>query len=75
MGGLGNQMFQIFTTISYAIKIETNYKFTNAVILIGGIRHTYWDSFFSELKNKTTDVFPPLSLIKETSFEYNVKKV
>lgn len=71
MGGLGNQLFQIFTTISYAIQTETNYKFTNAVLLVGGIRHTYWDSFFSELKNKTTDAFPPLTMIKETSFEYN----
>ena len=71
MGGLGNQLFQIFATISYAIQTETNYKFTDAVILIGGIRHTYWDSFLSELKNKTTNVFPPLSIIKETSFEYN----
>ena len=71
MGGLGNQLFQIFTTISYAIQTETNYKFINTVILIGGIRHTYWDSFFSELKNKTTAVFPPLTLIKESSFEYN----
>ena len=71
MGGLGNQLFQIFTTISYAIRTENNYKFTNTIILIGGIRHTYWDSFLSELKNKTTNVFPPLTLIKETSFEYN----
>jgi len=70
MGGLGNQLFQIFTTISYAIQSENNYKFTNTVVLFGGTRHTYWDSFLSELKSKTTDMFPALTRIKEASFEY-----
>ena len=71
MGGLGNQLFQIFTAISYAILSENNYKFTNTVILFGGTRHTYWDSFLTELKSKTTDMFPPLTRITETSFEYH----
>jgi len=71
MGGLGNQLFQIFTAISYAILSENNYKFTNTVILLGGIRHTYWESFLSELKKNTTDMFPPLTCIKETSFEHH----
>lgn len=71
MGGLGNQLFQIFATISYAIHSKNNYKFTNAVMLFGGTRHTYWDSFLSELKSKTTDMFPPMTRIKEVSFEYN----
>jgi hypothetical protein len=71
MGGLGNQLFQIFATISYAIQTENNFKFTNTVMLFGGVRHTYWDCFLSELKNKTTDMFPPMTRIKEASFEYN----
>lgn len=71
MGGLGNQLFQIFTAISYAILSENNYKFTNTVVLFGGTRHTYWDSFLSELKKNTTDMFPPLTCIKETSFEHH----
>ena len=71
MGGLGNQLFQIFTTISCAIESENNYKFTNTVILFGGTRHTYWDSFLSELKSKTTGMFPAMTRIKEASFEYN----
>jgi hypothetical protein len=71
VGGLGNQLFQIFTTISYAILTENNYKFTNNVILLGGIRHTYWDSFLAELKKNTTDMFPPLTCIKEISFEHH----
>jgi hypothetical protein len=71
VGGLGNQLFQIFTAISYAILSENNYKFTNTVVLFGGIRHTYWDSFLSELKKNTTDMFPPLTCIQEISFEYH----
>ena len=48
MGGLGNQLFQIFTTISYAIQTENNYKFTNAVILFGGTSfpHCSQETFF-----------------------------
>jgi hypothetical protein len=71
VGGLGNQLFQIFATISYAILSENNFKFTNTVILLGGIRHTYWDSFLSELKKNTTDMFPPMMCIKEASFEHH----
>lgn len=29
MGGLGNQIFQIFATISYAIKSRNEFKFMN----------------------------------------------
>jgi len=29
MGGLGNQIFQIFATISYAIKTQQQFKFVN----------------------------------------------
>jgi hypothetical protein len=39
--------------------------------LFGGTRHTYWDSFLAELKSKTTGMFPAMTRIKETSFEYN----
>jgi hypothetical protein len=74
MGGLGNQIFQIFTTISYAIKLRQQFKFNNAKILGGGsttIRNTYWESFFSRLKLFTTDVFPNLHVIRERGFIFN----
>ena len=29
MGGLGNQLFQLFTTISYAIKVKDKFVFLN----------------------------------------------
>jgi hypothetical protein len=74
MGGLGNQIFQIFTTISYAIKSKNQFKFTNAKTLGSGsvtIRNTYWDTFFSQLKNFTTHDFPEMKVIKEKNFMFN----
>lgn len=74
MGGLGNQIFQIFATISYAIKSHNMFKFTNENTLGGGsttIRNTYWNSFFYRLKHFTTNKFPPMRLIKEKDFTFN----
>ena len=52
MGGLGNQIFQIFTTISYSIDSNNQIKFLDIDKLGGGsttIRYTYWNSFFTRL--------------------------
>lgn len=50
MGGLGNQLFQIFATISYSL--NNNKKFLFERELLNGItvRKTYWDTFLKELK-------------------------
>jgi len=74
MGGLGNQIFQIFATISYAIKTRNQFKFTNATSLGSGsttVRNTYWNSFFSRLKHFTTNEFPQLYIIREKDFTFN----
>ena len=75
MGGLGNQIFQIFATLTYAIKSRNQFKFANLKSLGGGsttIRNTYWDSFFSQLKPFTTNDFPQkMQLIKEKDFTFN----
>jgi hypothetical protein len=74
MGGLGNQLFQIFATISYAIKSRNQFKFTNATTLRSGdaiIRNTYWDSFLSRLKFFTTSEYPQLHVIRENGFTYS----
>ena len=60
MGGLGNQMFQIFNVISYAIDNLCQFAFPDEKILYAGenttLRHSYWDSLFyilqPFLKNK-----------------------
>lgn len=72
-GGLGNQLFQIFTTLSYAIRTGQIYNFTDAEMLTTGTeRTTYWDTFLKELKIFTTgDVYKKITKqIKEESFRY-----
>jgi hypothetical protein len=74
MGGLGNQIFQIFTTLAYAIKSGNVFLFSDVTTLGSGtttIRHTYWNTFFARLKHVTTNVFPELKVIKEKGYEYN----
>jgi hypothetical protein len=75
MGGLGNQLFQIFTTIAYSIISKNlDIRFTSAATLGSGctiIRRTYWDDFLSRLKTFTTNSFPEMSLIREKDFTYN----
>ena len=74
-GGLGNQMFQIFATMSYAINSKNKFMFNNIYILGQGtdtVRYTFWNSFFINLKpflsNEDTNSFHE---IKEQGFTYN----
>lgn len=74
MGGLGNQIFQIFATLSYAIKCGQIYNFSNVKTLGGGsttTRHTYWETFFKELKPFTIEYFYGLDIIREKQFTYD----
>ena len=55
MGGLGNQLFQIFTVISLSIKNSKPFFFFNEFQLGNGengstIRYTYWNTFLANLK-------------------------
>ena len=75
MGGLGNQLFQIFTTISYAIKSKNKFEFLNLDKLGSGsttIRSTYWNNFLSNLKPFLIEELPqPIHVINEKEFPYN----
>jgi hypothetical protein len=75
MGGLGNQIFQIFATISYAIKSKNQFKFLNISTLGGGsttIRNTFWSSFFYRLKPFLIENIPqPIHVIREKDFTFN----
>lgn len=53
MGGLGNQLFQIMTTISYAIRNKCVFLFPYDTKIMN--RYTYWDSFLVSLKQFTTN--------------------
>jgi len=75
MGGLGNQLFQIFATISYAIKSKNKFVFLN-VDKLGipptTIRPTYWNNFLSNLKTFLIEDLPqPIHVIREKDFTYN----
>jgi len=55
MGGLGNQLFQIFTTIAYAMKHSHRFIFPYSERLVIGLpRPTYWNNFLSNLTVFTT---------------------
>jgi hypothetical protein len=57
MGGLGNQLFQIFTTLAYSIRHHRKMVLPYSDVLTVGInRPTYWESFLSSLKKFTTYV-------------------
>jgi hypothetical protein len=72
MGGLGNQLFQIFATIALAIKNDRDFIFHYSKTLkIGVERPTYWDTLFSEIKGKTTRQHIEFPLIKERSFRHD----
>jgi hypothetical protein len=74
MGGLGNQIFQIFATISYSIKVKNKFQFLNVSTLGGGsttIRNTFWNSFFVKLKPFLIDTIPqPIHVIREKDFTF-----
>jgi len=72
-GGLGNQLFQIFTTISYALQHKKPFVFTNETTLNNKKRSTYWHSFLSSLAKFTKEInYKTLVTFKleEQSFVY-----
>ena len=81
MGGLGNQLFQLFTSIAYSMKHKRKLLFPYAdKLYTGTIRNTYWETFLYTLKmytkydNKnyfTLDMLSLFSKYKEHGFEYN----
>ena len=80
MGGLGNQLFQIFATISLALTTKKIFLFPYSDTLTTGItRRTYWYTLLDKLFNNTTwsrpDVDNPhifsLPEIGETGFEHD----
>jgi hypothetical protein len=51
MGGLGNQLFQIFASLSYGMETGRKVLFPySEKLLTGTVRPTYWNNFLSPLK-------------------------
>lgn len=69
-GGLGNQLFQIFNTISHSLDTKTKFAFVYERAIGIGTRCTYWDSFLSSLKIFTYSTMPKSLIVKEQAFHY-----
>jgi len=62
MGGLGNQLFQLFSTIAYALEHGHQFIFSFSDTLdVGRTRPTYWNRFLSNLKKYTTYQHPTIN--------------
>jgi hypothetical protein len=70
MGGLGNQLFQIFATICYAMKHRQPFKFLYKDFLVN--RPTYWNTFLNPLKVFTMKQRPTMTVINETGFRFQL---
>jgi len=74
MGGLGNQLFQIYTTVALSMRMKTNFNFPINKLETDKRSDTYWDNFLKELKKST--VFIDIKKLqyhvyKEKEFKYN----
>ena len=77
MGGLGNQLFQIFSLISYSIDNNINYKILEfkddkvSPCDNKSLRNTYWKNLLKNIYNKTIkNINGPIYLYNEPCFEY-----
>ena len=74
-GGLGNQMFQIFTVISYALEHKRQfllpYDKKDKYSPGGSARPTYWDSLFDKLNGFLTKRTIVANIFGEKSFRYD----
>jgi hypothetical protein len=77
MGGLGNQLFQIFSLISYSIDNNIDYKileFKNdklSPLDNKSLRNTYWNNLLINIYNKTIkNINGPIYQYNEPCFEY-----
>jgi len=70
IGGLGNQLFQIFATISYSLKYHKDFKFQSKDFV--GNRKTYWNDFLVDLKCHTRSDLENIFhiYVRELAFNY-----
>jgi hypothetical protein len=73
MGGLGNQLFQIYATIAYAIHTKQRFQFPQHIQQGITKRMTYWSNLYSNL---SMFIIPTITntntnIVKEKAFEYN----
>ncbi len=70
MGGLGNQLFQVFATIAYSIRYNQAFFFLRGED--HGPRPTHWKDFLSDLAPFTLEHIPQITYIDEMhGFDYH----
>jgi hypothetical protein len=74
MGGLGNQLFQIFALLAYSLKYKLPFYFSAEPIQHGQRKRTYWDTpLLQTLKPFVKPAPPnhiPASILGEQGFHY-----
>jgi hypothetical protein len=74
MGGLGNQLFQVFTTMALSMKMKKKFIFPDKKLNGDKRQSIYWDTLLKELKKDTFDFCIDklrIPMYKETTFHYN----
>jgi hypothetical protein len=73
MGGLGNQLFQIFASIAYSLTHEVPIIFPDSEVSIGITkRKVYWNTFLYSIQALTKKMIPKFEIWREKAFEYSV---
>ena len=73
MGGLGNQLFQIFACLSYSIHNHIPIIFPYTYQSFGKLteRKVYWNTFLSSIQVLTKPTIPKFEIWREKGFEYS----
>jgi hypothetical protein len=76
MGGLGNQLFQIFTLLAYGLRNQTPVFFTKTPIQHGARKTTYWETTLLNALQPMVKAIPyqqqhPIQIYHEREFHYN----
>lgn len=73
MGGLGNQLFQIFCVLSLSYEYNIPYVFLFKLML--GKRNTYWNTIFKELKLSLVTQLPDIQHIYKENHSHSYQKI
>lgn len=73
MGGLGNQLFQVYNLISYCLDSNNTFVLEKHPILYGPIRNynVYWDNIFKNISSNCKKSLFKFPIYREPSFSYN----
>jgi len=72
MGGLGNQLFQVFAALSYSLETNQEIFFPYNDQSSGFTeRRVYWSSFLSSIQSFVKKLTIQMDVLREKGFEYN----